>query len=450
MAIHPVSPPHPFGPADRLMFRLLGFDPSEVNVAKWVVFARNLLAVFVASVAGLWALVTYNSISTTHAVMTQSLSAKGRAIVSAEAHAAFVPLSLKDEDRLERVARFHSADPDLAFVEVRDRSGRLAAEFARPELKAGGRLVELEAEVKPNVDYAEASSAPEQAAGTVRVGMSPRRIDRQLRAVAGKSVLGSGALLLLILSAGVVLIRGMTQNLRELVGEARLVDEVRQANAELEAFSYSVSHDLRAPLRGIAGYSQIILEDSAAGLDDAGKENFGKVVAATKLMGALIDDMLELSRVSRTELRRQTVDMTGQARSVLGELREREPSRRAEVLVADGLVADGDPQLLRIALENLIGNAWKYTGKRETARIEIGAAPGAKGETVFFVKDNGAGFDMAYSGRLFGAFQRLHSQAEFEGTGVGLATVQRIVRRHGGRIWAESAVEKGATFHFTL
>ena len=221
------------------------------------------------------------------------------------------------------------------------------------------------------------------------------------------------------------------------------------ASRELEAFSYSVSHDLRAPLRGIAGFSQIVLEDSAD-LDDAGKENLNRVIASTKLMGTLIDDILELSRVSRTDMHRHAVDMSELAQNIVAELKEREPSRRIEIVIPNGLVANGDSHLLQIALVNLIGNAWKYTGKTPQASMEFGAAPDAKGETVFFVKDNGAGFDMAYSGKLFGAFQRLHAQSEFEGSGVGLATVQRIIRRHGGRIWAESAVGQGATFYFTL
>ena len=226
--------------------------------------------------------------------------------------------------------------------------------------------------------------------------------------------------------------------------------ELSAANEELQAFSYSVSHDLRAPLRGIAGFSQIVLEDCAASLDESGKENLNRVVASTKLMETLIENILELSRVSRTEMERKQVDMSALAKSIFDELQEGDPLRRSEVLVSDGLVAEGDPSLLRIALVNLIGNAWKYTGKTEKARIEFGAGPGANGETAFFVKDNGAGFDMAYSEKLFGAFQRLHPQAEFEGTGIGLALVQRIIRRHGGRIWAESVVEKGASFYFSL
>jgi light-regulated signal transduction histidine kinase (bacteriophytochrome) len=242
----------------------------------------------------------------------------------------------------------------------------------------------------------------------------------------------------------VVRLEGLNQELEH------RTSELTEANHELESFSYSVSHDLRAPLRGIAGFSQIILQDSADTLDESGKENLNRVVASTKRMETLIDDMLELSRMSRTDLLRKRVDLGGLAKSIVKDLQESCPLRRAEILVSEGLVAWGDPNLLRIALVNLLGNAWKYTGKAPNARIEFGAAADEDGGTVFFVKDNGAGFDMAHTGRLFGAFQRLHSASEFEGTGIGLAIVQRIVRRHGGRIWAESAVENGATFYFTL
>jgi PAS domain S-box-containing protein len=227
-------------------------------------------------------------------------------------------------------------------------------------------------------------------------------------------------------------------------------EELSAANKELESFSYSVSHDLRAPLRGIAGFSQIILEDCAGSLDESGREYLSRVVSSTKLMETLIEDILELSRVSRTEMQRKQIDMSKLAAKILKELQEKESSRRVDTHVSDGIVADGDPNLVRIALVNLIGNAWKYTGKAAKARIEFGAGPGENGRTVYFVKDNGAGFDMAYGDKLFGAFQRLHPQADFEGTGIGLAIVQRIIRRHGGKIWAESAVDQGATFYFAL
>ncbi len=220
-------------------------------------------------------------------------------------------------------------------------------------------------------------------------------------------------------------------------------------NKELEAFSYSVSHDLRAPLRGIDGFSQALLEDYADKLDATGRDYLERLRAGSQRMAQLIDDMLGLSRITRSELRREAVDLSAMAREIAEELRKSQPERCVEFIIAPDIVADGDPKLLRLMLGNLLGNAWKFTGKHTTARIEFGRKE-QEGEAVFFVRDNGAGFDPAYSGKLFGAFQRLHSVAEFEGTGIGLATVQRIVHRHGGRIWAEGEVEKGATFYFTL
>jgi len=225
--------------------------------------------------------------------------------------------------------------------------------------------------------------------------------------------------------------------------------QLEAANRELEAFSYSVSHDLRAPLRGIDGFSQALLEDYADTLDDQGRDYLRRVRSATQRMAGLIDDLLNLSRITRGELRREAVDLSAQARSVAEQLRQAQPERQVEFHIADGLTAEGDPRLLRIALENLLGNAWKFTGKTDPAVIEFGLRR-ERGEAIYFVRDNGAGFDMAYAGKLFGAFQRLHDVREFEGTGIGLATVQRIIRRHGGRVWAEGESGHGATFHFTL
>jgi light-regulated signal transduction histidine kinase (bacteriophytochrome) len=220
-------------------------------------------------------------------------------------------------------------------------------------------------------------------------------------------------------------------------------------NKELETFSYSVSHDLRAPLRAMDGFSQALLEDYGGKLDDQGRDYLGRVRAASQRMAQLIDDLLNLSRVSRTEMRRGEVDLSTLAREIVEELRKTEPSRQVEAAVAPGLTASGDARLLRVVLANLLGNAWKFTRKKPQARIEFGLADKDGGQ-AYFVRDEGAGFDMAYVGKLFGAFQRLHSAGEFEGTGIGLATVQRIIRRHGGKVWAEGAVGKGATFYFTL
>ena len=225
--------------------------------------------------------------------------------------------------------------------------------------------------------------------------------------------------------------------------------ELATSNKELEAFSYSVSHDLRAPLRAIDGFCRILLEDFAGTLPMDGQVLLQRVRAASQRMDKLIEGLLWLSRMSRSEISRRRVDITLIAHAVVLELQKANPASRVDVVIAPGLVADGDPSFVRIVLENLLGNAWKFTSKHPHARVEVGAVE-HQGETAFFVRDDGAGFDMAYADKLFGAFQRLHTPAEFEGTGIGLANVQRIIHRHGGRVWAEGEVEKGATFFFTL
>ncbi|MGD9762152.1 MAG: ATP-binding protein [Candidatus Binatia bacterium] len=225
--------------------------------------------------------------------------------------------------------------------------------------------------------------------------------------------------------------------------------ELERVNKELQAFSYSVSHDLRAPLRAIDGFTEIVLQDYGSQLPRDVVGYLDRINASAKRMAQLIEDLLSLSRVSSTELVRRPVDLTALATTILGALCEREPGRAVEAHIADGLLAHGDEQLLRIALENLLDNAWKFTSREPSPRIEVGIAT-HEGSRVYFVRDNGAGFDMAYASNLFGAFRRLHTTAEFPGTGIGLATVERVIHRHGGRIWADAAVGRGATFLFTL
>jgi signal transduction histidine kinase len=234
--------------------------------------------------------------------------------------------------------------------------------------------------------------------------------------------------------------------------EQRVVERTAQLqtiNKELEAFCYSVSHDLRTPLRSLDGFSQALLEDCSDKLDAQGQDYLRRIRAGSQRMGQLIDDLLNLSRVSRGEMTRELVDISKIAHEVADELKAAAPERDAEFVVADGLSAQTDPRLLRIVLTNLFGNAWKFTAKRAHGRIEFGST-GANGDKEYFTRDNGAGFDQAYAGKLFGAFQRLHAIKDFPGTGIGLATVQRIIQRQGGRVWAEGKVEQGATFHFTL
>ncbi|MEW6613764.1 MAG: ATP-binding protein, partial [Pseudomonadota bacterium] len=225
--------------------------------------------------------------------------------------------------------------------------------------------------------------------------------------------------------------------------------ELTAANRELEAFSYSVSHDLRAPLRAIDGFSQALLEDYGEALDMAGREHLARVRRASQRMAELIDDLLNLSRITRSEMHRRSVNLSELAGQAAEHLRATQPQRPVTVVIVPDVIAHGDARLLQIALENLLGNAWKFTRKQADARIEFGMRE-QDGQPVYFVRDNGAGFDMAYADKLFGAFQRLHSPGEFEGHGIGLATVARIIARHGGRIWAEGAVGRGATFYFTL
>lgn len=230
----------------------------------------------------------------------------------------------------------------------------------------------------------------------------------------------------------------------------RQTSMLEDLNHELESFSYSVSHDLRAPLRGISGFAQALEERAGNHLDPTSGVYLLRVKNAAERMGLLIDDLLKLSRLNRTEMAVQPVNLSEMAGSVVAQYRLIEPGRNVEVSIQPGMVANGDPTLLEVLLENLIGNAWKFTSKNPDASIEIGSRIRENGETGYFVKDNGVGFDERYAHKLFGAFQRLHNQLEFPGTGIGLATVQRIVKRHEGEVFAKSVINHGATFEFTL
>lgn len=234
--------------------------------------------------------------------------------------------------------------------------------------------------------------------------------------------------------------------------ERRVIERTTQleaVNKELETFSYSVSHDLRAPLRSIDGFSLALLEDYQKILDDKGRNYLERIRKATQHMGNLIDDMLKLSRVTQSEFNYQSVDLSKIVQSISDTFQKNNPNNNVKMTIQKGIVIQGDPHSMQIALTNLIDNAWKFTGKQKHPRIEFGATL-KENEKIFFIRDNGVGFDMSYVGKLFGAFQRLHTIDEFAGTGIGLATVQRIIRRHGGKIWAEGEVGKGATFFFTI
>jgi len=244
--------------------------------------------------------------------------------------------------------------------------------------------------------------------------------------------------------------RGANKELRAALEDLRRAKEAADAaNRELEGFSYSVSHDLRAPLRAIDGFSLALMEDYYDLLDEDGRDSLQRVRNATKKMGQLIDDLLKLSRLTRGEMTIVPIDLTSIAKAVTAELQGMQPERHVVIRIAEGLVSRGDANLVKVAMQNLMGNAWKFTAKRQDAVIEVGSRA-VGGTTAFYVRDNGAGFDMAYADKLFDTFQRLHSEKDYPGTGIGLSIVQRVVHRHGGSVWAEGAPDKGATFWFTL
>jgi signal transduction histidine kinase len=264
---------------------------------------------------------------------------------------------------------------------------------------------------------------------------------------------GSGAVDFLFKPVNPSILRSKVQIFLDLyVNRRRLADEVeahKRTLADLDAFNYSVSHDLRAPLRHLSGFSQMLLEDSGDKLDERARGYLGRIQSAAQRMSALIDDMLRLSRISRARLQVQSVDLSSLAESIVGELRNADPARDVLFHAEPGIVVQGDSGLLRIVLENLLRNAWKFTCKRPQCRIELGRRVDHEGP-VYFIRDDGVGFDPGYAKKLFQPFQRLHSNADFEGTGIGLAIVHRIIGHHRGRIWVEAAPDEGATFFFTL
>lgn len=284
------------------------------------------------------------------------------------------------------------------------------------------------------------------------VGLLQERQDASSR-LAALNLATQGVGIALVVLIAVLVVRKVSHSVAvrqraetELIRRSR---DLEVANGELEAFSYSVSHDLRAPLRSMGGFSQALMEDYGDQLEGEAQDYLQRIGASSRRMGRMIDDILALSRSTRQELTRERVNLSDYVEAIIGDLRNRDPDRRVTVEIEPNLAVWGDARLLRTVLDNLLGNAWKFTSKKDGARIEFGASSTGD-ERVYFLRDNGAGFDMAYIDKLFGIFQRLHSKTEFEGNGVGLATVARLVGRHGGRVWAEAEVNKGATFYFTL
>jgi signal transduction histidine kinase len=351
---------------------------------------------------------------------------------------------------------FHSRHRERAGIV--DLSGTTVVE----ELRRGGRGVETGFDPEEREDSIVAyARVPGYDWGVVVQQPSRSSLGFMVRDALLRQLLAGYGLILLLGTAAIFLAARIAGTRRQAEEDRRVKAELEQrvalrtvqleaTNKELEAFSYSVSHDLRAPLRSIDGFSQALLEDYAPRLDAAGRDCLQRVRVATQRMAELIDDLLQLSRVTRAEMHREPVDLSALAAETVAALRHAHPERTVKTRIEPNLSTDADPRLLRVLLNNLLGNAWKFTGRRTDACIELVLAGREKGRPVFSVSDNGAGFDPAHANKLFKAFQRLHSPADFPGTGIGLATVQRIVNRHGGRVWAEGQVEEGATFYFTV
>jgi signal transduction histidine kinase len=283
-------------------------------------------------------------------------------------------------------------------------------------------------------------------------GLLQARQDATSR-LAALNLAAQGVGIVLVVLVAVLVVRNVSHNVavrrRAETALIRRSQDLETANSELESFSYSVSHDLRAPLRSMGGFSQALIEDYGDQLDGEAQDYLQRIGASSRRMGHMIDDILALSRSTRQELTRGSVNLSTHVEAIIDDLRNRDPDRRVTVEIEPNLTVWGDERLLRTVLDNLLGNAWKFTSRKDGARIEFGASSTGN-ERVYFLRDNGAGFDMAYVDKLFGIFQRLHGVTDFEGNGVGLATVARLVGRHGGRVWAEGEVNKGASFYFTL
>lgn len=442
---------------------VLSRDEPLIDIRVWSRFTRRIMSVLIASALLIGGAVAGVSIVQQRDSLRENLRRRSQTLLRALARSAFVPTMLEDRAALDPLLEGFVGEIDVVYAGVLRADGTVLAQrpgdaaLALDAVPSGllerrvprpGRSTVVDL-VMP-LRYGTPTDPDEgEVAGYVRIGLADDRFREKVLAAMryqGAILLGVTAVSILF---GAILIRHMTRSMRNLIERVQATAELERTNKELESFSYSVSHDLRAPLRSIDGFSHALLEDYSDRLDEAGKDYLNRVRAACQNMGQLIDDLLGLSRVIRHELRFEEVDLTATVRSIVAQLTQSEPDRRVHVEIAEGVRAQGDPGLLRIVLENLLNNAWKFTRKTSDPRIEFGTLE-KDGVPVMFVRDNGAGFDMSYADKLFGAFQRLHEAREFPGTGIGLATVHRIVHRHGGRVWAEAAVGKGATFSFAL
>jgi signal transduction histidine kinase len=438
-----------------------------VDIRLWSGFSRRIMAAFLGAGFLIGGILTAASTWNQKRQFEASLVLRGRALVRSMGRAAFVPLVLEDVAALDTLDEGFKEEPDVVYAAIYTAQGKVLSQRPpgldlplEPEAQAGAADV-LQRRLPPRggsavwdlvfpLRYAAGpAGAKAELSGYVRLGLTEQRVNREIRRALFKNLALGAAIIAAAFVLIALLIESMTRRMRELIEQVQTTSELRRTNKELEAFSYSVSHDLRAPLRAIDGFSHALLQEYGSRLEPRGQDYLARVRAGCARMARMIDDLLGLSRVIRQEMRRESVDLAALARSVAEDLGQSQPERRVAFSAPVSAVVHGDPGLLRIALENLLNNAWKFTQKTEAPTVEFGDRPDG-GARVFYVRDNGAGFDMAYAGKLFGAFQRLHDAAEFPGTGIGLATVQRIIQRHGGRLWAEAAVGRGASFFFTL
>ncbi len=434
-------------PINRLLIRFLGYDASQPDVVKWVTFAKNLLLIFSLSVCSVWGFLTYGSITNMRRILNASLTAQGRALARTAAHAAFVPLSLRDEAALKRLLTYYEQDVDVVAIEVAEKNGPLHVSYTRsPAL--GGRSIEVEISVSAPAEYDDIPAFTIQDIGRVRVWMSTQRIDAEMRATILDGTVGSVALLALVLVIGLILIRDMTERLRKLVGEAGMAEKLRISNAELEQFAFVASHDLQAPLRTVASFVMLLKRRYQGKLDAEADEFINAAVGGAERMQILIHDLLAFSKIGRTDTVKERCDLEAVFRNTLEILKE--PIRESAAIV----VSEGLPTVMAIPLrmgqlmQNLIGNAIKYRGK-EHPRIRVWARR-RKAVWEISVQDNGIGIDPQYYEKVFIIFQRLHSRKDYPGTGIGLAICKKIVEHHGGRLWVESEPGAGSTFRFTL
>lgn len=438
------APPASF--LDAWLGSLLRYDLSRQDVVKWVDFARQVLAVILISVVSIAGLSAFISTKQAEGLLIESLSAQGRAIADALARSSFVPLTLDDQESLRSMVDSYQTVDNLSGITIFDIQGARVQGIGRPATQS---VVTVEAPILPLLAAGEAPRKREPI-GMVQVRMWSDRINEKARQIALLNIAISAALTAVVSIIGFFIIRNLVTRMRELVGEARLVDEIRQVNGELEAFSYSVAHDLRAPLRHINGFVDLIQKRSKESIPQESRRYLDMVAESSRKMGVMIDDLLSFSRMSRAEIKLKRTKLAEIAREVISDLAPEQQGRAVEWKVGDLPEVECDPAMIRMVLANLIGNALKFTRGKQPALIEIGSRKDAPKNATIFVRDNGAGFDMEYASKLFGVFQRLHGQHEFEGTGIGLANVKRIINRHDGEVWAEGEVDKGAAFYFSL